>query len=176
MKEAQIKSARHMEEFIKSSKFMRNLRKCKKIQRKENNKLGTRALNKKVETMYKSLDRHKQYSRINFLFIHGVTENERENTDIVIIEVLEKEMKEKISVDDIDSLTKKKQTRRRRQVQCLEYNFRKKKDMRGKAVSLKENLTKKRTIEIKIARETVLETFGHKMEKFYTLMQIIGTR
>lgn len=86
MKEAQIKSARHMEEFIKSSKFTRNLRKCKKKQRKENNKLGTRALNKKVETMYKSLDRHKQYSRINFLFIHGVTENERENTDIVIIE------------------------------------------------------------------------------------------
>ena len=32
-------------------------------------------LNKKVETMDRSLDRHEQYSRRNCLLIHGVKEN-----------------------------------------------------------------------------------------------------
>ena len=59
-------------------------------------------LTEKVETVNRSLDRHEQYSRRNCLFIHGVKENEKEDTDEVVIEISEKEIEEKVSVNDID--------------------------------------------------------------------------
>ena len=78
----------------------------------DNSKLGypifselkneVKSLNEKVETMDRSLDRHEQYSRRNCLLIHGVKENEKEDTDEVVIEFFEKEMKEKLSANDID--------------------------------------------------------------------------
>ena len=52
-------------------------------------------LNEKVETMDRSLDRHEQYSRRNYLIVHSVKENEKEDTDEIVIEFFEKEMKEK---------------------------------------------------------------------------------
>ena len=61
-------------------------------------------LNEKVETMDRSLDRHEQYSRRNCLLIHGVKESEKEDTDEVVIEFFEKEMKEKLSANDIDPI------------------------------------------------------------------------
>ena len=54
-------------------------------------------LNEKVETMDRSLDRHEQYSRRNCLLIHGVKENEKEDTDEVVIEFFEKEMEDDIN-------------------------------------------------------------------------------
>ena len=36
--------------------------------------------------MDRSLDRHEQYSRRNCLLTHGVKENEKEDTDEVVIE------------------------------------------------------------------------------------------
>ena len=61
-------------------------------------------LNEKVETVDRSLDCHEQYSRRNCLLIHGVKENEKEDTDEVVIEFFEKEMKEKLSANDIDPI------------------------------------------------------------------------
>ena len=61
-------------------------------------------LNEKVETVDRSLDCHEQYSRRNCLLIHGVKENEKEDTDKVVIEFFEKEMKEKLSANDIDPI------------------------------------------------------------------------
>ena len=46
--------------------------------------------------MDRSLDRHKKYSRRNCLLIQSVKENEKEDTDEVVIELFEKEMKEKL--------------------------------------------------------------------------------
>ena len=57
-----------------------------------------RTLNEKVETMDRTLDRHEKY----FMIIHCVKENEKENTDKVIIEIFERETQEKASVNDID--------------------------------------------------------------------------
>ena len=69
-------------------------------------------LNEKVEAMDRSLDRREQYSRRNCLLIHGAKENEKEDTDEVVIEFSEKEMKEKYQlmtqIDPID-LEKNKQ-------------------------------------------------------------------
>ena len=47
-----------------------------------------KSLNEKVETMDRSLDRHEQYSRKNCLLIHGVKENEKEDTDEVVMSVM----------------------------------------------------------------------------------------
>ena len=121
-------------------------------------------LNEKVETMDRSLNCHEQYSRRNCLLIHGVKENEKEDTDEVVIEFFEKEMKEKLSANDIDRSHRlgKKQTGSTPQpiiIKFTRYNvrnviFRKKKILKGKAVSITENLTKKRITEMKVARET----------------------
>ena len=56
-----------------------------------------------------------QYSRRNCLHIHGVKENKKEDTDEAAIEFLEKEMKEKLSANDINRSHRlgKKQTRSR---------------------------------------------------------------
>ena len=64
-------------------------------------KIKVKYLNEKVETMDMCLDRHGQYSRRNRLLIHGVKENEKEDTDEVVIKFFEKEMKEKLSSNDM---------------------------------------------------------------------------
>ena len=59
-------------------------------------------LNEKIETIDRSLYCHEQYSRRNFLYIHSLKENEEKDTDKVVIEFFEKEIKEKLSANDID--------------------------------------------------------------------------
>ena len=46
--------------------------------------------------MERSLDHDEQCSRRNCLLIHGLKENEKEDTDVVVLEFFEKEMKEKM--------------------------------------------------------------------------------
>ena len=114
--------------------------------------------------MDRSLDRHEQYSRRSCLLIHGVKENEKEDTDEVVIEFFEKEMKEKLSANDIDRSHQlgKKQTGSITRPIIIKFArdnvrnviFRKKKILKGKAISITENLTKKRITEMKAARET----------------------
>ena len=107
-KEAQINSAKPMEEVNESIKFIDEKFEEMEADRKEKErqiselKNKVKSLNEKVETMDRSLDRHEQYSRRNCLLIHGVKENEKEDTDEVVIEFFEKEMKEKLSANDID--------------------------------------------------------------------------
>ena len=59
-------------------------------------------LNEKIETIDRSLYCHEQYSRRNFLYIHNLKENEEKDTDKVVIEFFEKEIKEKLSANDRD--------------------------------------------------------------------------
>ena len=112
--------------------------------------------------MNTGLDCHEQYSRRNCLLIHSVKENEKEDTDEVVIEFFEKEMEEKLSANDIDRshrLGKEQSGTRPRPIiiKFTRYNvcnviYRKKK--KGKAVSITDNLAKKRITEMKVARET----------------------
>ena len=48
--------------------------------------------------MDRSLDRHEQYFRRNCLLIHGMEENEKEDTDEVAKETFENEMQENVLV------------------------------------------------------------------------------
>ena len=96
--------------------------------------------------------------------MYGVKENEKEDTDQVVIEFFKKEMKEKLQANDIDRphrLGKKQSGSRPRPIimKFTIYNvrnviFRKKKILKGKAISITKNLTKKRITKMKVARET----------------------
>ena len=52
--------------------------------------------------MDRSLDHHEQYSGKTYLLIYGAKENKQEDTDEVVTEFFEKEVKEKLSANDID--------------------------------------------------------------------------
>ena len=96
MKEADIKGARHMAEVNESMKFINEKFEEMEADRKEKErqtleiKNKVKKLNEKVETTDRSLYRHEQYSRRNCLYIHSVKENEKKDTDEVVIEIFEK--------------------------------------------------------------------------------------
>ena len=130
---AQIKGAKHMEEINESVKFINE--KCKEMEadRKEEQsfeiKNEVKTLDEKVELMDRSLNSREHYSRRNCLLIHGVKDNRKEHTDEVVIEMFEKEMQEKVSVNEIDRSHQlgKEITRRRLQsiiVKFVGYNVR----------------------------------------------------
>ena len=91
-KEAQIKGARHMEEVNESIKFINKKFEEMEADRKEKEqqiselKNEVKYLNERVEAMDRSLDRDEQYSRRTCLLIHGVKENEKEDTGEVVID------------------------------------------------------------------------------------------
>ena len=60
------------------------------------------SLNVRLDKADRALDRQEQYSRRNCLLIHGIDEENQENTDEVVINVLKKEMDEEITHLDID--------------------------------------------------------------------------
>ena len=103
---AQIKGAKHMEEINESVKFINEKFKEMEADRKEEQsleiKIEVKALDEKVELIDRSLNCHEHYSRRNCLLIHGVKDNRKEDTDEVAIEIIEKEMQEKVSVNEID--------------------------------------------------------------------------
>ena len=114
--------------------------------------------------MERSLDCYEQYYGRNRLFINSVKENETEDTDEVVAEIFENKMQKK-SISQwhryIPS-TRKKHTRSRLRpiaIKFAGYNvrnaiFRRKMILKGRAVSITENLTKKRITEMKTAPET----------------------
>ena len=59
-------------------------------------------LTKRLDEMDAVLDRQEQYSRHNFLLIHGVDEAEGEDTDELSTKVIEGHMNQKIKPEDID--------------------------------------------------------------------------
>ena len=97
-----------MEEVTETIKFINKKPEMIEADRKEKERLilepknEVKTLNEKIGAMDRSLDCHEQYSRRNCLLIHGVKENEKEDTDEIVIEIFEKEMQEKVAVNDID--------------------------------------------------------------------------
>ena len=171
-----------MEEVNESIKFINEKIEEMEADRKEKErqisepKNEAKYLNEKVETMYRSLDHPEQYSRKNCLLIHCVRENEKDDTDEVVIEFFEKKWKKNYQpmrqIDPIDLEKSKaevdlgfpstwKKTKRKQTsaiiIKFTRYNvrnviFRKKKTLKSKTIT--ENLTKKRITEMKVARKT----------------------
>ena len=56
----------------------------------------------KVDDITAEADRQEQYSRRNFLLIHGIPENKNGNTDVLAMEVIDNNMDINITENDID--------------------------------------------------------------------------
>ena len=95
-----------MEEVIESIKFINEKFEEMETDRKEEEsqiselKNEVKTLNEKAEQMNRSLDRHEQYSRRNFLY--SWCERKREDTPKVVIEIFEREIQKKKSIIDTD--------------------------------------------------------------------------
>ena len=65
-------------------------------------KSAINSLNVRLDKDDRVLDLQEQYSRRNCLLIHGIDEENQENTDEVVIHILKKEIDEEIAHLDID--------------------------------------------------------------------------
>ena len=128
------------------------------------------SLKEKFFQVDKTLDRQEQYSRRNCLLVHGVEENNNEDTDQEIINIVKNDLGEEITIHDIDRthrLGKRKldnNVPRPIIVKFTRYNvrnkiFKSKKKFKGKTVSITESSwiekieRKRRVVELKKARE-----------------------
>ena len=108
------------------------------------------------------IDRQEQYSRRNYLLIHGIEERRHEVTDEVVIRTIKSEMDIDIDVKDIDRTHRigAKSENKRRPItvkfgRYLERRkvFNSKKRLKSKNLSITERLIKLRTRKLKAARD-----------------------
>ena len=101
--------------------------------------------------MEESIDSQQQYSRRNCLLLHGIEETKGEDTDNIVLEVLNNDMDLNMSKTDLDRShkignPKSKKKSRPIIVKFVRYNdrrdvFMKKKCLKGKGKLITENLT-----------------------------------
>ena len=77
-------------------------RKSRKTENYENFFKRVKDMSATIQSFKVSLDRQEQYSRRNYLLIHGLPENRNENTDQIVIEILKEKMGEEINEVDLD--------------------------------------------------------------------------
>ena len=122
------------------------------------------SLNVRIDKADRVLDRQEQYSRRNCLLIHGIDEENQENTDEVVISVLKKEMDEEITHLDIDRshrLGNRKLDKSKPRpiiIKFSRYNvrariFKNKKKLKGKRTSVTESLAKTRMEKLQKVKE-----------------------
>ncbi|KAK7919093.1 hypothetical protein WMY93_010377 [Mugilogobius chulae] len=117
---------------------------------------GLENLQRKYDDVEDILDEQEQYSRRNCLVVFGVPENDRENTDEVILGIIGKKLKLEIQPGEIDrshrlgpKSNNKKEKPRGIIVKFAHYNirnkvYRAKKELKGSAMYILESLTAKR--------------------------------
>ena len=110
------------------------------------------------------MDKNQQYSRRNCLLIHGVKENNGENTDTVVMNVIKEHLDvdlNEISIDRSHRIGKPRDDEGRPRpiiLKLVRHNdkmkvFRVKKKLKGKNISVTESLTKFRVQKLKEAKE-----------------------
>ena len=128
--------------------------------RKEVNKLS-----EKLENAEKKIEDQEQYSRRNCLLIHGIEETDKEKTDQLVLDVINKDMDIDMPISAIERThrigTPKQKKKKSRPiiVKFVRYYDRKnvyvnKKRLKGKGISVTESLTKFRMQKLLEARET----------------------
>ena len=117
-------------------------------------------LTEKVDKLSSLVDRQEQYSKRNCILIHGVKENQNEDTDEVVINKMKSEMDLDISPGDIDCTHRigvpSKGKNRPIIIKFVRYMdrrhvFSNKKTLKGKTMSITESLTKIRMSPLKEA-------------------------
>ena len=162
-KESQIKGANHLQELTKSVDFM-----SKKIDEYEEERIKKdkkiKDLEKEIKILEESVDKNQQYSRRNCLLIHGVKENNGENTDTVVMNVIKEHLDvdlNEISIDRSHRIGKPRDDEGRPRpiiLKLVRHNdkmkiFRVKKKLKGKNISVTESLTKFRVQKLNEAKE-----------------------
>ena len=120
-------------------------------------------MNKKAENLEKEIDKHEQYSRRNYLLVHGIVETDDEVMDDLVIETISTNMNIEISPADLDRtqrVGKKKPGENKPRpiiVKLSRDNVRKKafsnkKNLKGSNESITEDLIPKRMEILKKAR------------------------
>ena len=126
------------------------------------------SLNEKLNGFTEQVDRQEQYSRQNYILIHGITEGNEENTDDLALKIFKEKLDIELTQRDLDrthriSKNDKRNNRPRPViVKFIRYNDMKKifskKKLKNSGISIAENLTKLRMSKLSKAREE----FGFK--------------
>ena len=113
--------------------------------------------------MKKKSDDSEQYFRRNCLLVHGVEEQEQENTDNIVLNVTKEHLNIELSVKDFGRSHRigkgnSKSKRRPIIVKFISYNdrraiFNNKKRLKGTGISITESLTAERMRQLKSARD-----------------------
>ena len=120
-------------------------------------------LKERIDLLEKTSDDSEQYSRRNCLLVHGVEEQEQENTDNIVLNVIKEHLDIELSVKDLDrshriGKNNSKSKCRPIVVKFISYNDRRKifdnkKRFKGTGVSITESLTAERMRQLKNARD-----------------------
>ena len=121
------------------------------------------SLKERIDLLEKRSDDSEQYSCRNCLLVHGIEEQEQENTDNIVLNVIKEDLDIKLSVKDLDRshrIGKSNATSKRRPiiVKFISYNdrreiFNNKKQLKGTGVSITESLTAGRMQQLINARD-----------------------
>ena len=148
--------------------------KKKKEEQIKNLELEVTKMKEEIIDLKKGIDSQQQYSRRKCLLIHGVTESDDENSNDVVLNVLNKDVGVTLDIKEIDRshrLGKLKPNSANKNrpiiVKFTRYNkrsevFKKKKSLKGKQMSITESLTPLRMEMLKKAREE------HSMQNVWT--------
>ena len=104
IKDAQIKGAKQLEDTSESIKFINEKFQKYKADRKQKEKEiaelkeDLASLKEKFFQVDKTLDRQEQYSRRNFLLVHGVEGKNNEDSDQEIINIVKNDLGEEITI------------------------------------------------------------------------------
>lgn len=168
-KESQIKGEEHLKKVTESitsinARFdkleMELKEKDQKISVLEGN---INCMSETINKLNHKLDQQEQYSRRNCLLIHNLSEEKNEDTDKKVIEVIREKVGEAIEMEDLDRTHRlgayKNGKSRPIIVKFSRYHvrnriFRKKKNLKGKNVSITESLTKRRMEALNDARKS----------------------
>ena len=153
------------EKFEDINKKFDNYEKERKEKEKEIKDLKEKVLilSNEKKDLEQIIDRQEQYSRRNCILIHGVKEEQNEDTDNVVVKLIKDNLEEDVDLTELDRshrIGKKKANGKARPiiVKFARYNVRRKvfynkKKLKGKNISITESLTKFRMEKLQEARE-----------------------
>ena len=130
----------------------------------KNLKKEVNSLSERLESAEKRIEDQEQYSRRNCLLIHGIEETDKEDTDKLVLDVINKDMDIDLPISAIERTHRignpkeKKKKSRPIIVKFVRYYDRRnvygnKKRLKGKGISVTESLTKFRMLKLLEARE-----------------------
>ena len=120
-------------------------------------------MRERIELLEKKSDDSEQYSSRNCLLVHGVKEEEHENTDNIVLNVIKEHRDIELSVKDLDRSHRIGKSNSKSKhlpiiVKFISYNdlremFNNKKRLKGTGISITESLTSERMRQLKNARD-----------------------